>query len=342
MLSRESRYLMIHTPPSIDAEFASLIPPLTPEEYKALSVSIQEEGCRDPLVIWESDTDGPVLLDGHNRLRICEQLGVHYRLLAVPDVQNRAQAKLWMLKNQLARRNLTPEQASQLRGQRYNLERHAAGRPSRLDNVAKTATLRAAEEAQPPNRRDATAERLADEYKVSPRTIRTDAQYAAAVDTLTENVGPEVRQDILAGKSPLGKADIIALAETEPAEQQRVLTIADKPAILAAAKHIKEERKAARQQARDADLTDEQKKARDEERRWREDGEFGRTIQRLYVVAHSTTPDHAAEVMIQFGLARVFIQATVDQMEEGAGWLRDCSRALRQHLGTQTPLRKVE
>ena len=57
----------------IDEEFAALIPPLTDEEYKGLEASILAEGCRDALVCW-----GDVLVDGHNRYKICTAHGVSY------------------------------------------------------------------------------------------------------------------------------------------------------------------------------------------------------------------------------------------------------------------------
>jgi len=52
--------------PKIDAEFASLIPPLSADEYMQLEANLIVEGCRDPLVVW-----GEILIDGHNRLQIC-------------------------------------------------------------------------------------------------------------------------------------------------------------------------------------------------------------------------------------------------------------------------------
>ena len=48
----------------IDNDFASLIPPLTDEEYTHLEQSIIAEGCRDALVVW-NDT----IVDGHHRYR---------------------------------------------------------------------------------------------------------------------------------------------------------------------------------------------------------------------------------------------------------------------------------
>ena len=84
----------------IDEEFAGLIPPLTDEEYKGLEASIVAEGCRDALVLWSD-----VLVDGHNRYRICEAHGLPYKTVQ-KDFADRNEVLLWMLKNQLGRRNL--------------------------------------------------------------------------------------------------------------------------------------------------------------------------------------------------------------------------------------------
>lgn len=84
----------------IDREFADLIPPLTEEEYKGLETSILSEGCRDALVVW-NDT----LIDGHNRYRICTEHNIAY-LTVTKEFEDRNAAMLWMMNNQLSRRNL--------------------------------------------------------------------------------------------------------------------------------------------------------------------------------------------------------------------------------------------
>ena len=84
----------------IDKEFQSLIPPLTAEEYEGLEKSILAEGCRDALVLW-----GDILVDGHNRYEICATHDVPFQTVQ-KDFVDRDDAKLWMMRNQLARRNL--------------------------------------------------------------------------------------------------------------------------------------------------------------------------------------------------------------------------------------------
>lgn len=84
----------------IDNEFQALIPPLTPDEFAGLKASILSEGCRDALIIW-----GNIIIDGHNRYKICTAHNIPYRTES-KDFASRDEAMLWMLQNQLARRNL--------------------------------------------------------------------------------------------------------------------------------------------------------------------------------------------------------------------------------------------
>jgi len=107
----------------VDAEFSALIPPLTPEELVQLEANITADGCREPLVVWKEQG---VLLDGHNRLRLCRKHGLEYavRKVSLPD---KPAARLWIIRNQLGRRNLTPDQASYLRGLEYEASKQPHG-----------------------------------------------------------------------------------------------------------------------------------------------------------------------------------------------------------------------
>ncbi len=94
IMERLSRELIV------DREFAALIPPLTPDEFSGLEKSILEEGCRDAIIVW-----GNIIVDGHNRFNICSKHNIPYRA-EYRDFPNREAAMLWMLQNQLSRRNL--------------------------------------------------------------------------------------------------------------------------------------------------------------------------------------------------------------------------------------------
>jgi hypothetical protein len=94
----------------VDQEFKQLIPPLTQAEKDRLRDNLKKEGCRDALVVWSEED---ILLDGHNRLEICEEEGIEYRttLISLPD---RNAAEIWILENQTGRRNLNISQKAVL------------------------------------------------------------------------------------------------------------------------------------------------------------------------------------------------------------------------------------
>lgn len=85
---------------TIDKEFQTLIPPLTDDEYRLLEESILAEGCRDALITWHG-----ILIDGHNRYKICEKYGLPYDTTET-DFESRDSVIEWIIKNQFGRRNL--------------------------------------------------------------------------------------------------------------------------------------------------------------------------------------------------------------------------------------------
>lgn len=95
----------------IDKEFEQLIPPLTEEEYKGLEASILAEGCRDPLVTWH--VIGEILIDGHNRYKICTKHNIPFTTVS-KDFASRDEVLLWIMRNQLSRRNLSDIQRVEL------------------------------------------------------------------------------------------------------------------------------------------------------------------------------------------------------------------------------------
>ena len=84
----------------IDEEFAALIPPLTDDEYSRLEQSILTEGCRDPIITWNG-----IIIDGHHRFKICKMHNIDFQI-AQKEFASRKEVFLWMIQNQLARRNL--------------------------------------------------------------------------------------------------------------------------------------------------------------------------------------------------------------------------------------------
>ena len=186
----------------IDPELRALIPPLTEEEKRLLEESIVSEGCRDPLVVW-----GDVLIDGHNRYDICTRRDVPFRVVQ-REFADKHEAKDWIIRNQLGRRNLTPEQRAYLIGKQYEERKRSVGRPAKFrqsDGISET------------------AEAIAAENKVAPRTVERAAQFARAVDTIAANVGEEVREKILSREAPLTAKDVQKVARLEPEKQKAII-----------------------------------------------------------------------------------------------------------------------
>jgi hypothetical protein len=86
----------------IDPEFRALIPELSQEELEQLEANLVKDGCRDVLVVWKG-----LLLDGYHRWRICDRNKIEYRAVELTDCRTRKEAMVWMIQNQLGRRNLT-------------------------------------------------------------------------------------------------------------------------------------------------------------------------------------------------------------------------------------------
>lgn len=89
----------------VDPEFQALIPPLSADERALLEASIKAEGVRDALRVWNC-RDESILLDGHNRHAIATALGIAPAVEAVPGIETRDDAIVWIIRNQLGRRNL--------------------------------------------------------------------------------------------------------------------------------------------------------------------------------------------------------------------------------------------
>jgi len=88
-----------------DKEFRELIPVLRVEEYSQLEASLKAEGNRDPIVIWKEKS---LLLDGHNRYDICTKNNIPLKPSLPLSFTDRDAAKIWIIDNQLGRRNLAP------------------------------------------------------------------------------------------------------------------------------------------------------------------------------------------------------------------------------------------
>ena len=103
----------------IDPEFQSKIPPLQFEEEQQLEQNIIAEGrLLNPIITWNG-----YILDGHTRYRILKK---HcFIKFEVEEIQlaNKYEALAWICKNQLGRRNLSPERKKFLLEQIFTIDK---------------------------------------------------------------------------------------------------------------------------------------------------------------------------------------------------------------------------
>ena len=197
----------------IDPEFAGKIPPLTDEEYRQLEENILADGrVINPLIIWNG-----VIVDGHNRYRIVQ---VHPEIpydTFEKDFPDRFAVIAWICRNQLGRRNLTPEQRKYLIGKQYEAEKasvpNAAGKNQFSEEVS------GQNDHQPTSEK--TSEKIAREIGASERFVRRAEEFARGVDAAEEAV-PGMKQEILSGKLKGTDQAIRAIGKAEPERREEL------------------------------------------------------------------------------------------------------------------------
>ncbi len=202
----------------IDPEFQGKIPPLTFEELNQLEANILRDGrIINPIIVWQG-----LIVDGHNRYTIAKKhpeipFAVHEKEFA-----SRYEAIIWICKNQLGRRNLTPEQKKYLIGKQYDAEKCSNG-GDRKSAVAKSG-------CQIGNLIPAskTCQKVAKENGVGMRTVFRAEEFAKGVDAAEEAV-PGTRQKVLSGEVKPTAAEIASVARAPPEERPALVAEICKP-----------------------------------------------------------------------------------------------------------------
>lgn len=190
-------------------ELRDFIPPLNVEELNSLGESIIINGCRTPLLVWDttqavinptSKTPNDaafVLFDGHHRHQICKKSGIDFQidLMFFSDIE---EVKDFMIDFQVGRRNMTSEQLSYLRGLKYQRLKSKQGGIRIGKGIEEKLIID-------------TAAKLADEFKVSKATIKRDSIFAQGVDKMEI----ALKTKVLNGQTKIDKRSIQQLAKSE-------------------------------------------------------------------------------------------------------------------------------
>jgi len=193
----------------IDEQFQFLLPALDEETYKGLETGILQHGCLIPLILWNG-----ILIDGYNRYKICTEHDIPFDTVEM-EFNNREEATIWIIENQIQRRNLTPIQLSYFRGVHYNSEKKSQG-----DNNSHIQERTKAQNE--PLYRGSTATRLAEHYQVNRSTIKRNAKLAEGLTSIGE-IFPEIKKKILSGEIRVGKNRLESLASASTKEIEAVI-----------------------------------------------------------------------------------------------------------------------
>ena len=207
----------------IDPEFQNQIPPLTDDEYKQLEENILKEGkLISPLIVW-----GNTLVDGHNRYEIVqEHPEISFSTMPLP-FESREEVLAWICKNQLGRRNLTPEQKKFLIGKQYSVEHR---KPGGNGNNQYTVTVEEPVQEElcqidtiPPTSAEArTRKQIAERNNVSESYVVRSEKFMRGVQIMDQMI-PGMQEKILSGQFKVRDADMHRLARANFPNRKQIV-----------------------------------------------------------------------------------------------------------------------
>ena len=203
----------------IDPEFSAQILPLSFEELQQLEQNIIAEGrLLNPIITWNG-----YILDGHTRYRILKKHG--FIKFEVEEIQlaNKYEALAWICKNQLGRRNLSPERKKFLLGKEYESTKLAVGgQPGNCNKVNRC------DQNDHIDSEKRTCERIAVEHGVGSATVRRAEKYMNGVEA-ADDAAPGAREEILNGKIKAADREICAIAKAPKGQRSEIVAELRKP-----------------------------------------------------------------------------------------------------------------
>ena len=206
-----------------DPEFQSQIPPLTDDEFKQLEENILKEGkLLSPLIVWNN-----TLVDGHNRYAILQKHPEICFSTMPLRFANREEALAWICKNQLGRRNLTPEQKKFLIGKQYSVEHRKSGGNGNNQYTATTQEAVPEELCQidtiPPTSAEASIRKqIAERNNVSESYVVRSEKFMRGVEIM-EQMMPGTKEKILSGQFKVRDTDMHRLAKADFPNRKQIV-----------------------------------------------------------------------------------------------------------------------
>ncbi len=194
---------------TVDQELKSLMPALEKEERELLEESIQKEGCRDPIIAWEGQN---IIIDGINRYEICKKHDIPFKTIS-KSFESRDEAKIWIIKNQLGRRNLLPAVRAKLA---LELKPLIAEKAKEKEHERKTTLQNSAKSPPAIN----TRKEIAKIAHVSHDTVRK-------IEVIENKAPPEIKEKVQKGEMSVHKGYQTAVKKKKPKEKKDVFVPGD-------------------------------------------------------------------------------------------------------------------
>ena len=230
----------------VQEDLKSYIDPLTPDEHDALERSLLAEGCRDALVLW-----GDILVDGHNRYALCLKHGLPFNTVRNVRFRTLEDVHLWMIDQHLGRRSVSDFQRGvlALRKKEIVAERQAAAKAAAKDAHMRAEVLGEAEPVSPIDGTPAVAagEPLKSREAVA-RAARLTAGQVTMIEKIQKQAAPELVAAVRAGTISLNAAAAVAGL---PLEEQVAAASAGKDELKQAAKRARDANRKPREEGAD-------------------------------------------------------------------------------------------
>ena len=207
----------------IDPEFQGKIPPLTFEELNQLEANILRDGrIINPIIVWRG-----LIVDGHNRYTIAKKHPEIPFTVHEKEFANRYEAIIWICKNQLGRRNLTPEQKKFLIGKQYSVEHRKPGGNGNNQHTAAAKKTAPEELCQidtiPPTSAEASIRKqIAERNNVSESYVARSEKFMRGVEIMEQMV-PGMQEKILSGQFKVRDADMHRLARADFPNRKQIV-----------------------------------------------------------------------------------------------------------------------
>ncbi len=185
-----------------DEEFSALVYPVGNAEYDTLEEDVFDNGCQEPIVVWEN-----IIIDGRKRYEICRKWDLPFHIRRM-EFKNRYDAADWICKNQLERSDLPDMMRKYLIGKCYK-----ARKESFLTTADSSAKQRGYQYR--------IADELGREVYLVGGTVYKYGIYTSALDNIAAK-NKSIAEKILSGRLRISQTNIIELSRL-PKEEVRAL-----------------------------------------------------------------------------------------------------------------------